>query len=219
MFFMTRLPVRSVEIHVLPVGAMQENCYVVKDTDSRKAVIIDPGDDASYIAEKIASFDAAPAAICATHGHFDHILAAHELQAIYTIPFYIHSNDMFLVDRMQETARFFLGHEVVEIPPKNPLPIDANHIFTIGKTKLTLLETPGHTPGSVSFCLDGVIFAGDVLFQGGAVGRTDFSYSDKTELDSSIRAILKYPSDTKIYAGHGTVTTVKQEKIFHNFID
>jgi hydroxyacylglutathione hydrolase len=207
----------SIQIKKLTVGQMQENCYVIADAKTHEAVIIDPGDDASYIVEHIQKEEMRPVAIIATHGHFDHIMAAFELQSIYGIPFCMNESDTFLLDRMSETAQHFLGHGVVSIPPKLTQMLGEGEKIHFGNHFLTVLLTPGHTPGSICLLLSDnqKIFAGDTIFAGGSVGRTDFSYSDSGKLRLSLERILALPADTVIYSGHGEETTVGQEKPYH----
>ncbi len=192
-------------INTYTVGQMGVNCYVLVDTVSRDAIIIDPGDEATYLAEKIESLKAKPVIILATHGHFDHVLGACELQLIYHVPFGMCAEDQFLLDRMRETAEHFLGHKVIELPPKITQSLRDKQVIQCGNMSLIVVSTPGHTPGSVSFYLkqDNRLFVGDTIFSDGAVGRTDFSYSDKQKLTESIQRILALPADTILYPGHG----------------
>ena len=128
--------------------------------------------------------------IMATHGHFDHILAAYALQLAYNIPFYMHEADAFLLKTMQSSAKHFL-HIDVDPPPK----LSEIH-------DLPFIHTPGHTPGSIClyFKKEGVIFTGDTL-----LGRTDFAYSDKIAHARSVSTIFSLPPETKVYPGHGEV--------------
>jgi hydroxyacylglutathione hydrolase len=207
----------SVFLKKLTVGQMGVNCYIAVDEFSREAVIIDPGDEASYIAEQLSTLDVKPIAILATHGHFDHVLAAFELQMIYQIPFCMSREDAFLLDRMSETAEHFLGHAIVEMPPKITTPLHDREQIAFGKSFLTVLSLSGHTPGSVGFYIkkQDVLFVGDTIFSEGHVGRTDFSYADPKKLDSSIGKIFSLPDATILYPGHGEETTVLKEKRYH----
>lgn len=204
-------------VHTFTVGQMRVNCYVLVDTVSREAIIIDPGDEAGYLAEKIESLQAKPIAILATHGHFDHVLAASELQLMYRVPFVMCKLDQFLLDRMTQTAEHFLGHAIVEFPPKISQSLQDKEVIRFGKISLFVVSTPGHTPGSVSFYEkeSGCLFVGDTIFSGGGVGRTDFFYSDKSKLSSSVQHILTFPSSMKLFSGHGEETTILKEKVFH----
>jgi glyoxylase-like metal-dependent hydrolase (beta-lactamase superfamily II) len=138
--------------------------------------------------------------IVATHGHFDHIMAAYTLQRAYNIPFYIHEDDIFLLSRMQSSAEHFLGLKNVD-PPPVPTKIK----------NLPFIHTPGHTPGSIClyFKKNNVLFSGDTIFADGAVGRTDHEYSDPAALSRSVKKILSYPAGTRILSGHGEESKIK----------
>lgn len=204
------------EIRRLVVGQLQTNCYLSIDRNSRQCLIIDPGDDADYIMRVIADEKVEPERAIATHGHFDHIMAGTELQLAYNIPFAIHAKDEFLVKRMQESARYFTGITAGP-PPKITSQLKQGQRLRLGKTSFAVIETPGHTPGSLTlYCeKEKVAFVGDLLFADGGVGRTDFSYSSHKKLESSIRKILKFPPETVLLSGHGPETSVDDERRFH----
>lgn len=203
-------------IKKLTVGQMSENCYLLVDSESKSALIIDPGDDAAYISGEITKLEVTPVGILATHGHFDHVMAAFELQMMYNIPFRMSAFDQFLLTRMTETAEHFLGHAVVEPPPTITSTFADNDEIRLGKLRITVMATPGHTPGSVCFYLqkEQILFSGDTIFAMGGVGRTDFSYGDKEKLYASLLRILALPDGTMIYSGHGDDTMVSKEKIY-----
>lgn len=192
------------EVITLIVGLMQENCYLVYDSKSRETVIIDPGDDADYIERIISDNKLVPKSIIATHGHFDHIMAVLELKLAYNIPFYIHKNDEFLVKNMQSSAKHFLGI-VADPPPNIDYFLDSKSKIKFGDISLEIIETPGHTPGSccLYFKKENILFTGDLLFEDGSVGRTDFSYSSREKLYKSLQKIQKLPAKTQILPGHG----------------
>lgn len=205
------------EIITLQVGQMQENCYLVTDMQTKQTVIIDPGDDADYIERIIADNQLIPRQIIATHGHFDHIMAVLELKLAYNIPFKINFQDKFLVKNMSFSARHFIGIEPGPPPPVEGT-LSENNIIKIGSIRLTVLETPGHTPGSI--CLynkeDKILFTGDTLFAEGGIGRTDFKYSNHSDLLSSLKKIFRLPANTRILPGHGLPSTLEAEKLHHN---
>lgn len=189
------------KVEKLVVGQLATNCCLVWDEKSLEGVIIDPGDDADYIIRRIGDFKLSPVAILATHGHFDHVLGVTELRLAFNIPFFIHRKDLFLYKRAGRTAKFFQGFQAdVNLPPDKF--VKEEDIIKFGKEKLKVLETPGHTPGSVSFYSPRFLFSGDVIFAQG-VGRTDFSYSSAADLEKSIQKILSLPSETKVFPGHG----------------
>jgi hydroxyacylglutathione hydrolase len=192
-------------IHKLVVGQMASNCYIV--SDSNQTIIIDPGDDAEHISDVLVRLRLTPNFIVATHGHFDHIMAAFALQVTYNIPLNMHKSDAFLLEYMQSSAKHYLGLPSVDPPPK------INKFVNEGDTiaGLTILHTPGHTPGCISLVGDGVIFTGDTIFAHGGIGRTDFSYSNSQDLQASVKKILRLPASTIIYPGHGEETRVQYE--------
>jgi len=194
------------------VGQLVTNCYLVWDEESSEAVIIDPGDDADYIIRRVGDFNLFPQFILATHGHFDHVLGVTELKLALNIPFLIHQKDLFLLKRAEKTAKFFteVGKEPV-LPPDKFIKEGDKIVF--GKESLKVIETPGHTPGSVSFYSSGFLFSGDLIFAGG-VGRTDFAYSSKEKLQKSIKKVLKLPKTTTIYPGHGQSLIIEDFQSF-----
>lgn len=202
-------------IQTFIVGQLQTNCYLVSDSASHEALIIDPGDEGSYIAEKITSGGYKPIAILATHGHFDHALAGFELQHLFNIPCYIHPSDEFLLSQMRESASYYTNITVVDPPFTPSKSLRKCVFFTLGSYQFDVMDTPGHTPGGVCFVCkkEHVAFTGDTVFQGGAVGNWYHTYSDKQSLDTSIRKILSLPKSTVLYPGHGRLTTVEQELV------
>ena len=206
----------SLRVKTIVVGQLQANCYLIFDSEKKEASIIDPGDDADYITRVIADEKVTPTQIIATHGHFDHIMAAAELQLAYNIPFLIHQKDEFLIKRMNETAEHFIGVKAGP-SPRISANLKKGSKLNVGKSRIEIIETPGHTPGSISLYdkKAGFVWVGDLLFAGGGVGRTDFSYSNQRELDISIERILRLPEKTILYCGHGLETTVAAELPYH----
>lgn len=207
-------------IGTLKVGQLSTNCYLVYDSKSLEAFIIDPGDDAEFIINKIAGLSLKPVAILATHGHFDHILAVTELKLAYNIPFYAHRSDAPVVNRMERTAKYFTGIETDPAPKINK-PLINNKILKLGDLSLKIMHTPGHTPGSVClYCKkENILFSGDTIFADGSYGRTDLAGGDAEKLKESIMKILSLPEETVICSGHGEKTNVKKEKYFYRFLD
>ncbi|HUS52237.1 MAG TPA: MBL fold metallo-hydrolase [Candidatus Bathyarchaeia archaeon] len=202
------------KIKKLIVGQLQTNCYLVWDEKSRQTVIIDPGDDADFIANKIRDGNLKPKVIAVTHGHFDHVLAVPELKLALNLPFLLHQKDLFLLKRSAETAHYFTG--VKGDPPLRPDQfIKEGDQIKFGKEKLAVIETPGHSPGGVVFYDrgEGVLFSGDTLFRQ-AVGRTDFSYGSPQDLEKSIKRLFKLPPRTIVYPGHGIKTKIGEEKTY-----
>ena len=197
-------------VEKLVVGQLATNCYLVWDEKTRDSIIIDPGDDGDYIIQKIQDLKLFPKLLIATHGHFDHVLAALELRLAFSISFLIHKNDLFLLNRASQTAKHFL--ELRFDPSAKPDKfIKEGDTIRFGGEKLKVLETPGHTPGGISLLGKRIIFSGDTLFADG-FGRTDFSYGSKKDLEKSIEKLFKLPDDTLVYPGHGEEITIEEIK-------
>ncbi len=196
-------------VETLVVGQLQTNCYIVSTSDSeRTAAIIDPGEDAEYIMNRITDLNVTPSEIIATHGHFDHIGAAAELMVNYQVPFLMNSADTFLVTRMRETAKHFVSVDLGPSPIVTGDPQDSAFFVA--------LTTPGHTPGAVMLLAknEGIAFIGDTLFADGAFGDTTHSYSDKKALKASVQLICSLPGDTLLYPGHGEPILVEDIQRF-----
>lgn len=204
-------------VTTLTVGQMAANCYIVSDPALHEGIIIDPGDDPEYISETLLRLKITPTRIIATHGHFDHIMGVLALSLGFTIPFFIHKEDMFLVSRMAETAKHFLGIPVVDPAPMIDGTLGQGDVVQVGGIPITILHLPGHTPGSIGLYdkSSGSLFCGDTIFAGGGVGRTDHSYSSASDLRASLRKILKLPDTTVLLPGHGEQSTVGAESRYH----
>lgn len=210
----------SCNIYRLVTGQMASNCYLVADKETDGIIIIDSGDDAEYIIDTVIRFRAIPRAIVATHGHFDHVLGGFAVQQTFDVPFYLNPKDKFLLDRMQGSARHFLGVRHADPPPIVTNDLLEGTEIRLGKNVLRSFASPGHTPGSMSISLEGyrMLFVGDVMFAGGGTGSTDHSYSERSILIASIQRICSLPLDTVILPGHGEATTVQRERKYNNVL-
>lgn len=204
----------SLKVMSFSLGELSTNCYIVVDKKSAEAVIIDPADAGEFLVQKVLEKELKVKMIIATHGHFDHILAATYLQLALKVPFLIHKEDEFLLDRMQDSAIHFLGTDPGPKPTISANLKDGDSV-SVGDISLDVIHTPGHTPGSISLLTGGKIFVGDLLFASGGVGRTDFKYSNNEKLKRSIKKILSFPKETMLLSGHGGPTLVGRESIFH----
>lgn len=199
------------EIETLVLGQLATNCYLVYDEKTREAVIIDPADEGTFIIQRILDLKLKPKLIVATHGHFDHVLAATELKLAFNIPFWLSEADLFLLKRVQKTTQHFANFHTDPPPPVDKFLKERDEI-PVDKERLKVIETPGHTPGSISLYTPGILFSGDTLFSSG-VGRTDFAYGSQKNLLTSIKEkLFKLPSQTEVYPGHGPKTTIMAEK-------
>ena len=194
----------------LVVGPIMANCFIIGCEKTRKAAVIDPGDDSSRILMKLAEHKLTVEYIINTHGHFDHVGANRKLKEATGAKLVIHALDQSMLKVLSETSAAF-GLSVENSPPPDQTVQDGD-IIQFGEIILTVLHTPGHTPGGISLHTDGVVFVGDTLFAG-SIGRTDFPGGDFNTLISSIRNKLYSLGDQVIvYTGHGPETTIGREK-------
>ncbi len=203
-------------VEPLIVGPLFSNCYIVWDNELKQGVIIDPGDDSEVILKKVKELRIKIKYILATHGHFDHVGAVAPLKRDLKAEFLSHEGDFFFVEEGKDTANRW--GVTIEQPPKPDRFIKNGDKIKFGNIELTVLHTPGHSPGGVSYLYDRMVFSGDTLFQG-SIGRTDFWKGSFEDLSQSIKNCLyNLPDDTIVYTGHGPITTIGDEKKYNAFI-
>ena len=198
-----------------PLGC---NCSVIGDEVSREAIVIDPGADVSDIVAIIERHGLTVKMIVITHAHIDHIGGAHKLRAHTGAPVYMNEADSFLGDQLAMQAAW-VGMETPENPGIDTLAHEGD-VLRAGSIEAHVLETPGHTPGSISLYLplESKLIAGDTLFRG-SVGRTDLPGGDTAEIGRSIRGKLyTLPDNTIVFPGHGEVTSIAREKHSNPFV-
>ena len=199
------------------VGPLQCNCYIVGDALTKEVVVIDPGGDSEDLTEVLAREELTVTAIVATHAHFDHILAAASLRELTGAPFYLHPDDNVLLDWYEMSGRLFLGIDL-GAPPEVDTSLAEGDVLKAGASRLEVLHTPGHSPGSISLVADDAVFSGDSLFAAG-VGRTDLPGGDSQQLIYSIRAkLFRLPEELLVYPGHGPSTTLVEEQRSNPFV-
>jgi hydroxyacylglutathione hydrolase len=194
-----------VEYEKYVLGELQTNVYLLWDKKSSEGAIIDPSDEADFLAQKIQDKEINLKYILLTHGHFDHCLAALDLSLMFGVKIYVNQKDQFLLDRLAQTASWWLKRKVLLPPIKESENIDEGSRLDLGGEKISVIETPGHSPGGVCFWIpkEGWLFSGDTIFKNGGVGRTDLAYCSKEDLGKSIKKLAKLPQDLVLLPGHG----------------
>ncbi len=203
-------------IETIPTRPIDENCSILKNEETKEAVIIDPGSDMENILSHLEGYK--PIGILATHGHYDHVGQVATLKNIYNIPFYMHEDDEFLLDN--ELFPGFSSYINAKKPPKPDIHIKDKDVLELLGEKIYVIHTPGHTPGGVCFYIPSydTLIAGDTLFKGG-VGRTDLPGGSWDELAKSLRKIFStLPPKTKVFCGHYASTTLEYEAKFNPFL-
>lgn len=200
----------------LVVGPLGVNCYILGDGKSRQGIIIDPGGNAREIIAAVQRHQLKIVAIVNTHAHFDHVAALHTIRAETGAPLVLHADELAMLRSVQMSAAMF----GLSIPPQAPpeRTVRDGELIDCGDLVLTVLHTPGHTPGGMCLLHEKQVWVGDTLFRGG-IGRTDLPGGDYAALMRSIREkLLPLPDDTIVYPGHGAATTIGEEKLLNMFV-
>lgn len=203
----------------LPLGRLQTNCYIVGCDETKNAAIIDPSDKGLTIARAVEKAGWSVTHLLLTHTHFDHVGALKTLHELWpSVPVCCHP------DALDMLAHAEAAGERWKVAILQPDPADtmlqAGDMIHVGNIKLTVLFTPGHAPGHVTFyaAQHKAAFVGDVLFRE-SVGRTDFpGCSHELLMQSITTQLLPLPNDTTIYPGHGMITTIAHERANNPFL-
>ena len=211
----------GVKVASFQFNAFQENTFVVWDSE-RNCVIIDPGCYESHEEKELFDFveneNLKPIALLNTHAHIDHILGNAAVKMKYTIPFYLHKDDLNTLHSVASYAQVY-GFEKFKISPEPDFYLEDDTEYKFGEISFKVFHTPGHAPGHVVFFEEDNQFVinGDVLFNG-SFGRVDLPGGDLETLKKSIFDIMfQLPENTVVFCGHGPATTTEKEKE-HNYI-
>ena len=200
------------------VGAIGTNCCVAANSETKEALVIDPGDEAEVIERYLSSKDYKPVAVLLTHGHFDHCMAARQLAEDYQIPVYVHEGDKETMETPSYNLCMMIGQELI---------FTADQYFhgetdraSLAGFEIDVFHTPGHTPGGACFYIkdEGILFSGDTLFCE-SVGRTDFPNGSMSQLVRSIKEkLMPLPDSTKVLPGHNSWTTIGEERMYNPYL-
>ena len=178
----------------LVVGPYQANCYILGEPKTLEGLVIDPGDEPLRIIKEISQNRLKIRYILITHGHIDHIGGAEELRRMTKAPVFIHRSDAPGL-RFHPDGDLFDGQEI-----------------SLGHYTISVIHTPGHSPGGVCFHAPGAVFTGDTLFAD-SIGRTDFSGGDHNGLIQGVmEKIFPLGDDLRVYPGHGPATSIGRER-------
>lgn len=207
------------KISYMVLGPFMTNTYIVWDEESKKAVVIDPSFSPEHIWQALTKLELTLDKILLTHGHVDHMAGLNFLRQKYPkAKVYMHEKDVPYLQNATLNLSNMLAEPIFCEKP-DVLVREGDHI-TEGSLDFTVLETPGHTPGSISFYVEqeGIVFTGDSLFQG-SIGRTDFPGGNLTVLLNGIRdELFTLPETVHVLSGHGGITTIGIEKRSNPFL-
>lgn len=207
------------EIVSFTLGAVMTNAYLIADPSTGEAVVIDPADDGEVIVAEAQSRAWRIGSIWLTHAHFDHITGSGGVadRVNPPPPVALHPDD-YPLWRMQGGAPLFGMH--IDPGPEPTINLVHGQLLRVGENRIEVRHAPGHTRGHVIFYCpaENVAFCGDVIFQG-SIGRTDLPGGDyQTLMDSIQKQILSLPDETRLFSGHGPVTTVGRERTWNPFL-
>jgi hydroxyacylglutathione hydrolase len=206
----------SLDVRMFTVGPVAENSFLVRAEGADRAVMVDPGDEAPRLLAAIDELGVGLDAILLTHTHFDHVGAVAPVAKATGATVYCPKLE---VPVLADIMRFvpwpgigpFESYDADET-------VEGGEHLNLAGLDIDVVFTPGHSPGHVTYVVDGSLFSGDVLFQG-SVGRTDLPGGDWPTLARSIQGLLDaHPDDTKVYPGHMGLTTLGQERATNPFV-
>lgn len=199
------------EIRKVIAGIYGANCYIVMDKNTKEAVVVDPGGDVDDIIKAIDVIGAKVKYILLTHGHIDHTSGVEELKAITKAMVCMSKEDDDLITQGQHLFGPLIEGGADKL-------LKQGDIIKVSDLEFTCIETPGHTPGGMCYLIDNCVFTGDTLFAG-SIGRTDFEGGDfNTIIDSIKSKLLCLSGDTIVYPGHGSYSTINNEKLGNPFL-
>ena len=199
-----------IKIHTLPLGSYQTNCYIVHEEHSKTCAVIDPGYNPERVLAQAEKLGLQVEAVLLTHGHFDHVGGVEAIVKATDCALWMREAD-YTQFKTPENDFFYPIHDCDFTEVR--FCEEGEHIHAGGLT-FTVLETPGHTWGSVCYLCDGAMFSGDTLFAG-SCGRTDLPGGDSQTIVLSLERLAELEGDYAVYPGHGGSTTLAWERA-HN---
>lgn len=193
------------KIHTLPLGSYQTNCYIIHDSASKTCCVIDPGYTPNVVLDKVDALGLEVEAILLTHGHFDHVGGVKEIAAETGCKVYLHAADLSMPP-MMTSGPLYYTHTYTEGTRLHLAGLD-----------ISVLHTPGHTPGSVCLLTGNALFSGDTLFAG-SCGRTDLPGGDWATIMHSLKRLAAIEANLQVHPGHGESTTLADEKRYNPYL-
>lgn len=210
----------TIEVKSLTLGVVATNTYLIGDTETGEAILIDPVDDAPLLYQTAQHAGWTIKLILATHGHFDHVLASQPLKDLTHAPFAIHKEEMSWLRSLPQQGLMFFGSPFPEGALPDRFLTSEPEVIEVGAIHLETIFTPGHSPGHISFYMPSqrMVFSGDCLFAG-SIGRTDLPGADFNTLINTIcDKLLPLGDDVTVMPGHGALATIGDERHANPFL-
>ena len=193
------------KVHALSLGAYQTNCYIFHDEASTSCCVVDPGYTPEIILDKLDDLGLTVEAILLTHGHFDHVGAVKELASETGCDVYLHPEDLALPPMMTAGTLYYTKTYT------------EGTVLNLAGLEITVLHTPGHTPGSVCLLAGDTLFSGDTLFAG-SCGRTDLPGGNWATIQKSLKRLASLEANLWILPGHGPTSQLRDEKRYNPYL-
>ena len=205
----------ALTLQQLTVGPLQENCWLLADTVSGKAILVDPGDESDVLLAALDATGCTLDGIWLTHAHFDHVGGVAGVIAAHPVPIWVHPADaVFYANAASNSARWDV---VIDNPPPADRDLAEGDRVQLGEYQFDVWHLPGHAPGHVAFIGHGLCFSGDVLFAG-SIGRTDLPLCDPSAMHQSLMRMATLSPETRVFPGHGVPTTIGRELASNPFL-
>ena len=191
--------------YTLPLGAYQTNCYIIHEAASSRCCIIDPGYEPEKVLRKVESLGLTVEAVLLTHGHFDHVGGVRTIAAETDCAVYLCAGDLAMPQMMTAGPLYYTDT------------YGEGDTLRLAGLEISVIHTPGHTPGSVCLLTEGAMFSGDTLFCG-SCGRTDLPGGDWDTIQGSLRRLATLPEPCNVFPGHGESTALAWEKRYNPYM-
>ena len=193
------------KVNVLTLGAYQVNCYIIHDENSSSCCVIDPGYEADTILDKLSELGLTLEAILLTHGHFDHVGAVRQLAADTGCAVYLCAEDLTMPTQLTAGPLYHTNTYA-----------EGSKLHLAG-LDISVLHTPGHTPGSVCLLIEDTLFSGDTLFAA-SCGRTDLPGGSWEQMQASLKRLSQIEANLWVLPGHGESTMLASEKKYNPYL-